>query len=456
MPFILLNKNRGELSAAATVIFAGRGSSASRVLNDTRQKFAFKGGCTVKKGIHITSVTRSSAAKKRSRNTRSELVLIAKMPARSRVLPEKYFRKLLISSLKKVSDAGLDSVVIFCPSGLEASSGSFSLYKEALDVSNNLFPEMTVYFAAGGLLSGELTLNSPQGEDVDGYLAANYRPATEVRPVLGSGRDALVPDYKHDRLSAVSAKIAENRQAILSMPETDHNKRAPSRKTLHHRPGHPKRLKDFPDDTDENLYEAPDECDVESAVTVTGAKRRVRLDEEHEEEYENEPAVESRLEFTGAPLGAAAGAFSTVTSSEARAGAVNAVPFHALNAVSSIDDNLSGLEDGFATVLFKMIDARGLTDPECYRRANVDRKLFSKIRNNPDYHPRKDTVLAFCIALCLTPEESSTLLASAGYTLSNSIRRDVIVKYFLEKGVYDIIRLNEVLFEKDEQPLGSF
>ncbi len=63
MPFILLNKNRDELSAAATVIFAARGSSASRVLNDTRQKFAFKGGCTVRKGIHITSVTRSSAAK---------------------------------------------------------------------------------------------------------------------------------------------------------------------------------------------------------------------------------------------------------------------------------------------------------------------------------------------------------------------------------------------------------
>ncbi|MBQ1248843.1 MAG: macro domain-containing protein, partial [Selenomonadales bacterium] len=124
-------------------------------------------------------------------------------------------------------------------------------------------------------------------------------------------------------------------------------------------------------------------------------------------------------------------------------------------AYCSIKDIVEELEDSFAETLFRYIDARGLTDPEVYKRANLDRKLFSKIRKNRSYQPSKTTALALAIALKLSLDETKDFIAKAGYALTHSSKADLIVEYFITKKEYDVFKLNEVLFEFGEPLLGS-
>lgn len=104
--------------------------------------------------------------------------------------------------------------------------------------------------------------------------------------------------------------------------------------------------------------------------------------------------------------------------------------------------------DSFSTHLLRLADKSGMTDPEIYRGANMDRKLFSKIRSNPDYQPSKGTVLSLAISLRLSLDETRDLLRSAGFDLSPVIAMDIIVRYFIEHGIYDIFTLNFYLFGK--------
>lgn len=116
---------------------------------------------------------------------------------------------------------------------------------------------------------------------------------------------------------------------------------------------------------------------------------------------------------------------------------------------------LKGLDAGFSETLLQLIDRTGKKDSEIYKKANVDRKLFSKIRNNPDYKPSKGTALAFAFALELNIEETKDLIGRAGFALSHSSKFDVIVEYFLIHKNYDVFELNEVLFAFDQPLVGA-
>lgn len=120
----------------------------------------------------------------------------------------------------------------------------------------------------------------------------------------------------------------------------------------------------------------------------------------------------------------------------------------------SLDQALARLEDSFSQTLLQKIAASGMTDADCYKKANIDRKLFSKIRKDPQYRPSKPTVLAFAIALELSLEETQKLLAKAGFALSHASKFDIIVEYFIQHGTYDMFEINQALFAFDQNLLG--
>ncbi|MDR0848672.1 MAG: macro domain-containing protein [Propionibacteriaceae bacterium] len=185
--------------------------------------------------------------------------------------------------------------------------------------------------------------------------------------------------------------------------------------------------------SEELLGEVASYIDEHFVVERTVSRRRL-LDIEREA-LEDIPAILSQQAFSGAPQATAALGQASTPAPSVR-----------------LEDIVGNLDESFASTLLRLIDASGKTDPEIYNRANIDRRLFSKIRSNPRYTPSKPTVIAFAIALELTLGQTEDLLERAGFALSHARLFDVIVEYFIASGKCDVYEINEVLFAYD-QPL---
>ncbi len=332
-------------------------------------------------------------------------------------------RSCYLNALTKAEAAGCETVAFPV-----ISSGTFGVPpEEAVDAAVSSISaflddhEITVYLV---VYSGEIFAVSRDlyGPVVD-HLArvTGYRPPQ--RPVMGPDRDdrlrRSIPDRKKEPLGEDIVTKGPFRDIVDAAP-LEAPRPAPERKEAR---------------DDEEIAREKFRRDIESTARERKAARDSGISERPARSRpaampKNAPAPRRPEILPGAPPAAAP---SSLT----------------------LEDLLRAMDEGFSRTLLKLIDEKGITDVQCYKRSNIDRKLFSRIRSDPHYRPTKLTALAFAVGLKLTVDETNLLLGRAGYVLSNASKLDIIVGYFLNHQQYNIFAINEVLFAYDLPTLGS-
>ena len=185
-----------------------------------------------------------------------------------------------------------------------------------------------------------------------------------------------------------------------------------------------------------------------SAETLIDLKRYIDLCYPRPVEREESAPLDDSADFTGAMRVPQPAKPQTGRRVNKKSAQTASAPY----AAASLNDALDHLDESFSEMLFRKIDEKHMTDAQCYKKAQIDRKLFSKIRSRRDYRPAKPTVISFALALELSLDETRDMLMKAGYALSHSNKADIIVEYFIMNGIYDKFQINEALYEFD-QPL---